>query len=266
MAQMDALFPSSDESLGRATWESHLGHDQGPIGELMPQLRSFYADEIALLPGNANNYDREFREDRLGDYLLILYIRGELPDDLLEQFWRNAPSRLRQHAMWFLGQQMALPTADLPDVMRARGFSYWERRLAAAVNSMKPDSFRMELGGIGQWHLRDQIDDLWLINQLLAMLRAGFVPTDAFNVVEWLSKVSSRHSDLAAEVLTALLMNPNVDRWAYLTQQECIRAVFKDGLANGTTATITRVEEAISFLSSVGETGYLDLLGAPAAE
>jgi hypothetical protein len=136
--------------------------------------------------------------------------RGGLPDELLEQFWQRASERLRQHAMWFLGTQLELTPEQLPDAYRARGFSYWERRIAAAKNSSDPDSFRDELGAIGQWCMRDQIDELWLTDQLLAMFQAGFVPRDAFSVVEWLAKISPNRVDRAVEVLALPHPPPSV--------------------------------------------------------
>ena len=114
--------------------------------------------------------------------------------------------------------------------------------------------------------MRDQIDDLWLSEQLLDMMKAGFVPTDAFSVVAWLQKISSRHVDQAVAVLQTLLTNPLVDRWAYITQRDPIRDVLSAGLTNGTAETVARAEELISFLSTIGETSYIDLLAKTAAE
>ncbi|WP_218277302.1 hypothetical protein, partial [Pseudomonas sp. FW305-67] len=94
--------------------------------------------------------------------------------------------------------------------------SYWERRLSAAIAAPDPEPFRSELGAIGQWYVRRQIDDQWLLGQLTTMLQAGFVPTDVFSVVDRLHKMSANHPDQAVAVLTSLLRNPRVDRAAYV--------------------------------------------------
>ena len=263
-AQMDALFPQDDEALRGASWYGHLAHDQQPILDLVPELRFCLAEEIARLAAGGEQVDAEFRRERFADYSMVLYLWGGLPDDLLESFWEHAPSGVRQHAMWYLGTQ--LPAPDMPDATRARGFSYWERRLDAARRSDNPDVFRAELGAIGQWTLRDPIDDQWLADQLLNMLQADFVPTDAFSVVDWLAKIAPRNVDRAVEILSALLRNPRVDQWAYMTQREPIRTVLAEGLAHGTRETIAAVHELIGFLSSINETGYIDLIRPPAAE
>jgi hypothetical protein len=263
-AHMDALFPQDDEALRGASWYGHLAHDQQPILDLVPELRFCLAEEIARSADTGEQADREFRRERFADYLMVLYLWGGLPDDLLESFWDHAPSGVRQHCMWCLGTQLALP--DMPDATRARGFAYWERRLDAARRSDNPDAFRAELGAIGQWTLRDQIDDHWLADQLFEMLQAGFVPTDAFSVVDWLAKLAPRNVNRAVEILSALLRNPCVDQWAYMTQQEPIRTVLAEGLAHGTQDTIAKVHELIGFLSSINETGYIDLIRSAAAE
>jgi hypothetical protein len=265
--QMPALVPATDEALRNATWLSHLGHDQGPTKALMSELRQCYEEEIVRLPTvPTQNSDRDFRENRLADYLLILHIWGALPSDLLELFWQHAPARVRQHAIWFLGTQLALPPSQLPDEMRARSFAYWERRLSAAETSGDKESYRAELGSIGQWCFRNDIDVPWLAGQLLAMLKAGFAPSEAYAVVGWIEKAVPQNVDRAIELLAALLTHPNIDHWAYASQRESIRAVLSQGLDAGSQQTIARAQDLIGFLSSVGETSYLDLIRPTAAE
>jgi len=233
--------------------------------ELMADLRGCYADEIERLAGNVEEPDHTFRQESLADHVVLLYLWGVFPDDPLERFWHNAPMQVRQHAMWFLGQQLQRAAEQLPVEVRDRGFSYWERRLAAAKKSADPDSFREELGCIGQWCFGGNIDELWLSDQMIAMLEAGFVPANAFNVVEWLEKIATRHVDRAVELIKLLLADPRVDKWAYLTQRDPIRAVLNEGRVNGTAETIARVGEVVSYLASIGETGYLDLVPPPAS-
>jgi hypothetical protein len=120
-AHMDALFPQDDEALRGASWYGHLAHDQQPILDLVPELRFCLSEEIARLAVGGEQVDREFRRERFADYLMVLYLWGSLPDDLLESFWEHAPSGARQHSMWYLGTQ--LPAPDMPGATRARGFS-----------------------------------------------------------------------------------------------------------------------------------------------
>lgn len=62
------------------------------------------------------------------------------------------------------------------------------------------------------------------------MLQAGFMPADAYSVVDWLAKIASRNVDLVVGILSALLRNPLVDQCAYMTQREPIRTVLAKAL------------------------------------
>ena len=266
MAMVHALFPADAVELRDATWRSHLGHDDGPLEVLMADLHGCYLESIARL--SADDGDQDFRDlfqNRLADYIFILHLWDALPDDLLEQFTERAPDSVRRHAMWFVGNQVSRPPSDVPAAVKARGLTYWERRLAAAIKSGEPNRYRGELGTIGQWCFHAaEVDEAWLCEQLLQMLAAGFVPTDAFSVVEWLEKIAPRHLDLAVAVMAALLRNSQVDQWAYMTQREPIRAVLSEGLARGTAETVELAKETVAFLSTIGETSYLDLVRSAA--
>ena len=220
------LFPTDNDDLRRAAWRSHLGHDQAPVQELLTELHGCYSEDIALLAGTEGARDfQELYQERLADYLLVLYLWGALPDDLLHQFWQQATGGVRRHAMWFVGNQVSRPASEVPDHVKARALTYWENRLAEATQSNHPDAYRQELGAISQWCFHGQVDEAWLCEQLIRMLRAGFAPTDAYSVVEWLGKVAPRHVDRAAEALALLLRDPHVDQWAYMTHRDPIRVV-----------------------------------------
>jgi hypothetical protein len=266
-AQMPALFPADNDRLRHVTWRAHLGYDGGPLRDFVPELHECYAADIAMFASDqAGKEFRDFYQDRLADYIMVLHLGDGLPEDLLEQFWRDAPEGVRQHAMWFVGNQVSRPSSEVPNEIKSRGLAYWERRLAAAIESHEPDSYRRELGVIAQWCFHGQVDEAWLCKQLLSMLTSGFAPTDAFSVVEWLQNIAPRLGDRAVEVMAALLRHPRVDQWAYMTQREPIRAVLREGLARGTPATIQRVQEIIGFLSTLGETSYLDLVRTSVAK
>jgi hypothetical protein len=263
-SKMRILFPPDDSALRQSAWLSYLGFGRGPLMDLISDLHECYAEEIARSATPDKESDRDFRQDSLCQHLVILHLWGGLSNDLLEQFWRDAPLRMKRYAMWYLGTQLDLPSSSLPDEMRARGLSYWERRLAAAIAASNPEPFRPELGAIGQWYVRRQIDDQWLLEQLSKVLQAGFVPTDVFSVVDRLHKMSANHPDQAVAVLSALLRSPRVERPAYVTQRDFIRAILSVGMNSQHAETNVLSEELIGFLSTIGETSYIDLVRTPA--
>ena len=90
------------------------------------------------------------------------------------------------------------------------------------------------------------------------MQRSGFAPSSAYSVVDWLAKISVSHADRAVEVLEALVTNPGTER--YMGQEQSIREILVAGQTLGTPATIERVGEVVSYLASLGQTGYLDVV------
>lgn len=256
--RMDSIFPQNDE-LRRAAWLGHLLHDGGPRGELLESLQQDYSRSIDELTGETRDRDDQVPKS-LGNHLLVLYLQGHLnlePGGLLDRFLLKASPRLRQHLMWSLGMHLQQPLDQFPEAMRERSIAYWDSRLTAGEAAQDRSSFQGELGSIGQWCERRQIDPDWLFEQLLRMTRSGFSPSITHNVVEWLAKVSETHVDRAVEVLEALVTSPGVDR--YMGKEQSIRTILTGGHTRGTSTTIGRVGEVVSFLASIGQTFYLDV-------
>ena len=193
VSEMGRLFPNDNEALCDAAWMGHLGHNSRPVQKLMPYLRPCYTKEIAGL-GVGKYKDRQaLLENRLGEFVLNQYLGDEMPADLMDAFWKMAPSRLLQHNVWALGRYLKEPPDQMPADVRARGYTYWDARLEAAKGSTNPDSFRGEIGAFGQWCTGKQ-DAAWLLEQLRRMLAAGFAPTQSYGIVESLCGGGSRTS------------------------------------------------------------------------
>ena len=258
--QMPALFPNDNLSLRDATWLAHLSADSGPISGLAPAMRDCYVAEIERLGKDDVARDKQHVDDRLAEYLIILYVAAAFPDDVFELFWDSAPVGPRQHAMWFLGVQLELRPDQLPDDLRTRAHSYWDRRLAAAKASQTPDKFRDEIGAIGQLFFRKGIPDEWLMDQVLSMSEAGYAPSEPYSVLDRLTEISPNFPERTAETLASLVKNQRFDRRVYVGQSAGMRSIFTNGLATGSPTTAAAVTEAINYLSTLGDTGYLDLL------
>jgi len=257
------LLPDDDLSLRDAAWLAHLSADRGPNVDLAPAMRDCYVTEIGRLGADSAARDPRHVDDRLAEYLVILYEHAALPDEVFELFWDTAPVSVRQHAIWFLGIQLELPSDRITDEARARAYSYWDSRRAAAKASATPDYFREEVGAIGQFFFRNGIPDEWLMDQVLMMSEAGFAPSESYSVMDRLVKISPNFPDRVPQVLGALVKNQHFDHWVYMSQSAAIRTILVNGLATGAPATASVVTEAINYLAAMGETGYLDLLPNP---
>jgi hypothetical protein len=255
-ANIGLIFPE-DKDLSQAAWLSHLINGGGPILKLIYLMRGVYAgeNEHLLMPPEKN--EREWRHERFGQYVLLQYLFGDYPKDLLDGFFKNAPPRLLQHTMWYLGRQ--LRRTDITGDVLKRGLNYWEMRLAAGEQAADKAPFTTELAGIGSWLHDTDLEPRWLIDQMRRMLRAGFAPAEAHDVVEYASKVVSQEPAEAVALIGDLFQHPKTDQWAYISQQPAVRKILEGGLATGHPQVKADVERVISYLAARGENSFLDL-------
>ncbi len=250
--QIPNLFPAGNQELREAAWISHVQSDSGPFSPLMDELTSCYAEHIRRL---GKNTDYDVSDNRLSEYLMILYLWDKLPEALLQQFWRFAPAPVRRHAMWFMGRELA----GSDEKNKARAISYWERRLKLGMQASDPNPYRKELGTIGQWFLW-KVDDSWLMNQLLLMLNAGFAPNDGLGIVDKLAEHIPDKIDHVVEITKVLVRRPEMDSWILVSQAVSLRKILVEGKRSDSPMTRASIQEIISYLSSRGNSSFLDLV------
>lgn len=248
----DMLFPAVGGELAAAAWLGHLRNDQ-PAGDLVEPLQPHYAFHIRSLERGQPPPGYEETGRRLAEYLMVLFLWEKLPDDLLQLFWTAAPASVRRHAMWFMGREM-VPGREY----RTRAMAYWDARLRCAIKATDPDRFKNELGTVGQFFLWD-IDQVWLLDQLLIMSRVGFAPNDAIGVVDGLAKLVPEHIDKVVEVTNVLVRLPRVDAWIFAAQQQSLRQILIEGKKSATPKTASTVKDIVSYLASRGNPSFLDL-------
>jgi hypothetical protein len=200
----------------------------------------------------------------LADYLMVLFVNDALPESLLQRFLDKAPVAARQHAIKFIGREIGAPLRGGLVSRRIKAQSYWLQRLEAAKASDDPDRFRAEIGSIGLWVLWNVEPD-WLLEQLLAIMDAGFAPNDIYSVVDKLSKMDVGKIDLVIEVLSALVSSPRVNRLTLMVQPGPVRKMLVAGKGSGAPMTRSLVADIVNVLASKGDDSYMDLLDEPGA-
>jgi hypothetical protein len=155
--------------------------------------------------------------------------------------------------MWFAGRHLS---ADNRLCKRAK--TYWDRRLELAKTARNKEPFKKELGVIGVWFLWN-VDADWLLAQLMLMLNAGFAPNDGIGVVDKLAESVPSKTDEVVEIVRALVRHPEVQPWIFGTQEQSLRKILLEGKASSSPITVASVKEIISFLSSRGNSTFLDL-------
>jgi hypothetical protein len=258
-SHIESIFPDGDGALRRAAWLGHLLNDSGPATTLVQPLLRSYFEEISNLGKNIGLREQENRENRLGDYLFILFMAEVLPNGVMEEFWSLAPARARAHVVGFLGRELRLPPDKLSAEWRARAHKYWDLRLSEAMASDRSEGYRQEIMAMGQWFIPSGIESAWLLEQLLRVTEAGFAPTNGYVIIKWLGEVAASEPDKAVTVLSRLVNNPSVDQWTFTMESSSLRAVLEEGQQTGNSETMDRVCEIANYLATIGQTGYLDL-------
>ena len=234
--------------------------DVGPIDDLIaePAYRDCYADEIGKMSDD-NPKDREARGHRLAGYVITLYLRGSLPEELLTEFLERAPISERREAIRLIGLTIGSNTNSEPSIFRDRAESYWLRRFSAAKSTGDPSRFGREIGSIGLWFLWG-VDIDWLLDQTIEVLAAGYTPNDLYTVIGGLSKLGDHKIDRVVEVLKGLATNPALERYAFMGQPTEIRKMLVAGKVSGCDRTRQRVDRIVNVLASKGVDSFIDLL------
>ena len=220
--------------------------------------RNCYADEIGKM-SDSDPKERGAPGYRLTGYVITLYVRGSLQEELLDAFREHAPESERQEAMRLIGQIVGSSTGSVPSIYRDRATSYWTRRLSEAKVTNDPNHFAREIGSIGLWFLWG-VDTDWLINQLLNALAAGYAPNDLYRVIGGLSKLGDDKIDRVIEVLEGLATSPSVSRYALMVHPAELRKMLTAGKASGCEKTRRRVDWIVNVVASKGVDSFIDLL------
>ncbi|MGY3472262.1 hypothetical protein [Bradyrhizobium ottawaense] len=247
------LFPKEDQAARQAAWIAHLEDDRRPIADLTEALYDLYSEHIAVAGREDEALSSEGSRKRLVDYLVTLYLWDRLPENLLQEFWQRMPPALLREAMWFAGRHLGNDNA-----FRDRAETYWDRRLALAARATDKAPFKKELGLIGMWFSWG-IDPDWLLAQLMRLLYAGFAPNDGVSLIAKLAERLPGKTDEIVEAVRLLVGHLDVQPWIFGAQEQALRNILIQGKASASPTTVASVKEIISFLSSRGNTAFLDL-------
>ncbi len=86
------IFPDNDDGLRLAAWRAHILNDGGPVRPLLPSLLRLYMEEVARMARERESRDpqtvrdTEHRDNRFGEYVLIVYLGGGAPAELMQAF------------------------------------------------------------------------------------------------------------------------------------------------------------------------------------
>jgi hypothetical protein len=216
-SERDALFPSDETHADhrRAIWSTYLRYGH-PYGKILDLFEDQYALAIANLPREVEERDGDRDESfRVAEHLMTYYWQGYLPANgpLMRAFLRDAPARLRRHALEYIGRSLhrsgevpAEPLALLRDLL--------SRRIAALASTGEvavKEGIIVELAGYGWWFTSGKFEAKWALDALLVCLRNGVGVDPLYSLTEALVRLAPEFQVEVAEVVRRLIDGPRAD-------------------------------------------------------
>lgn len=242
------IFSDDDLGLGDAAWDAYITFCQpyDDIFKIIPDIYTKYAERLS---SSEESDDRERTLENLAAHLITFYWRSklELDNDLLQSFYKNAPLRIRKHAIEFVGRSLGNTKGELEDNIEKRLKELYEWRQAEAKNSNEYE----ELEGFCWWVDADVIDREWALNKFYELLQVQ----DKLDALDFVARKLGNYFDVDPEkVLECLSMMLEKLKTAgmYFTWDAAAQEILKEALSNDDVK-----EQAIALVHKFGSKGFL---------
>lgn len=253
--KVGSVFDLADgKGPGWAAWNGFVVWQQPHI-EFFHLLESQY-EQAVQESGKVELEDKSRSQPmyRLGEHLVVLYARGQLPfeeDGIFKRFLNTAIPAIRSHAITFVGSSLYgvkdPKTALQSDVVKR--FQdlwdwYWPRfkEIDAKLES-EPNLF-------GAWFAAGVFDDLWSLQRLDEFTQVISKPEPDSMVADQLAEKRSANLGLALEILDRIIRNDNEGR--LFGWKDPAKQILEDAVKN----TDLR-PQAESLLDYLGRAGYV---------
>ncbi len=257
------VFPTDEQlrDLRNAAWETYIIYNE-PYNNIFQVLREEYqrAVERVIEPPHQESRDPEKPNDRLAEHLMIFYGRGILTlddaDNLLAQFYAEAPDELCAHALWFVGQTLS---ENVPLNVLERFQTLWHFRLEAVSTATSPAAHKDEMTAFGWLFSSMKFDETWAITQLRNALEiSGWAEPD-HQIVEYLATLAPRFPKLAVECLS-IMVEGDKEGWGIRYWSNHARTILATALSNPNLQIQRAAEALIHRLGVRGFWEFRDLL------
>lgn len=250
------IFPTEDERLWRAAWESfvmrHYGHDK-----LLEVLESSYRRAVEEISPEKPEKRLNDPDEALVAHLVSYYLSGSIDfgeGSLLDRFYERASTERRSQAISIVGTSMEV-LSPLGEDGEARLRALAERRLSTVEGGADPD----ELAGFAWWFSSGEFDIGWSLDFLRRALQAGCHPHPDHVIAERLVDLRGDNVVERIEILH-LMVERGSREWFVLGSRERIEAILREGLASGEEATL-RARDLVNVIVARGNLDFADLLG-----
>lgn len=203
-----------------------------------------------------NKQDRPQPMYRLGEHLMVLYGRGQLPlnDRVLEAFLRDAHPAIRRHAIGSIGSSFSRELLPLEVVERFMALwdGYWgDRGKSDAMEDPEAVLF-------GSWFSSGIFPQKWALRSLEEFVEVVPVPEPDHSVIDRLAK--DAHVDILQAIrIVDRMVRGDHESWRIHGWEESLKLVLEGAIRSGAGARAS-ASEVIDYLGRRGYTTFGALL------
>lgn len=220
-------------------------------------LKDKYSAAIALLDSEKDTKYRSVDiNERLPHHLIIIYINYPEHDDLIDNFFLNAPVTARAQAIGFVGRNALSDIQafekDKYKLAKNRLITLWQRRIKAQKDALTTSE---ELKEFGWWFENSPFDKKVTISLMLETLDATKGEIDgAYQIVETLEGYVPDFPLESIKILK-LLVNAEKD-YEISYKMDSYKAIIRKAKESGDSIAADVADEVINDL---GAKGFIDL-------
>jgi hypothetical protein len=253
--RLSLLFPSDDQALRLATWETFLAWVR-PSERMLELVGAEYRRAIEELPTTEDRRSRAGKDPGLAiaEHLATYAWWGTLDlksDGLLHRFATNASADELTRFVDFIGR--SLDHNDVTPEVRDRLMGIWDQ-IAAWIQERPDRELLQILAPFGWWYGSDRLDPSWADEQLLRLLRMGVHVDPDFRIGERLTARATEDLPAALAIVRAYLAG-QITGWALYSVRDSFRLTLSLALKSTDAAL---VEEAEVILNEIGSRGMLE--------
>jgi hypothetical protein len=256
------IFPRENGEFWHAAWDTYIRYSQ-PYDKVFEWLRSEYSFAVEQIDTHDHGWaTSEGPDSSLAQHLMSFYWRGKLDiqNEILEAFYQRADTKLRAHALGFVGRSLRNTAGSIPGSVAMRLRELWKKRLQASTQ--RPQTSTEELKQYGWWFASGKFGDEWSITQLLETLRlAKQIEPDQL-VVERLVEMT-RTTPLQCVQALAMMIEGDTKGWAILGWEDKAKEILRTAMRSSNPEAQREAEELVNLLGSQGHFDFGQILKEP---
>lgn len=258
----EKIFPISDkeQSYFAAAWDAFIAFNR-PHVHTYSVLKTQYKHAIHIIGSRTGQKAGIWinPDAKLAEHLIMLYSWGQInsEDDLLREFWTNAPDGLQAHAISYIGEALKNTDDSVEAGIIKRLQTLWDTLFTSWEKDIP--NHKIGLSSFGWWFVSGKFDSKWALVRLLKILQLGVKIEPNHLVIQKLAELSIEFPRETIQCLNAIVRHDFEDvSWIIHGENKSIRQILEVCLQNS--AARADAKKLINYLGSRGFLEFRDLL------